>query len=222
MKRLLPILAATAILAGCSPRANESTPGGGSAPAPPSAAAPTPPSPAAAIEPQSPHGAARGPEGGVTVNGQTLSTPSFAFDLPSAWRSEQPSSSMRLVQAVVPGDAGPGELVLFYFGAGQGGSVDGNFDRWRGQIEAKPGVEPAKGVVEGSGYRSSWLDLEGTLLPSGMGGGPTTPQPGFRLIGAVVEGESGPYFFKLTGPAATIAHERDAFLALLASCRRPG
>ena len=55
-----------------------------------------------------------------------------------------------------------------------------------------------------------------------MGSGPTTPQPGYRLMGAVVEGESGPYFFKLTGPAQTIARERDAFLALLASCRRPG
>ncbi len=155
----------------------------------------------------------------MTANGATLSTPHFAFDLPAGWRSEQPSSSMRLVQAVLPGEAGPGELVLFYFGAGQGGTVEGNFDRWRGQLEAKG--EGERGVFESGRFRTSWLDLQGTLLPSGMGTGPTTPQPGFRLIGAVVEGENGPWFLKLTGPEATIARERDAFFGLLKSFRRP-
>ncbi len=48
-----------------------------------------------------------------------------------------------------------------------------------------------------------------------MGSGPTTPQPGFRLLGAVVEGEGGPWFFKLTGPEATLASEREAFFGLL-------
>ena len=86
MKRLLPILAATAILAGCSPRANEAAPAEGMTIAP-AAAAP------AAVEPQSPHGAARGPEGVVTVSGQTLSTQSFAFDLPASWSREPPAQA---------------------------------------------------------------------------------------------------------------------------------
>lgn len=220
MNRRSLLVFAAGLLAACAPRE--------SAPAAPAAApAATPPPvaiapPPSSTEPISPHGAPRGPEATVKFDGATFSTPSFACDLPASWRSEQPSSTMRLVQAVVPGEAGPGELVLFYFGPGQGGTVEGNFDRWRGQIESKAGAAAAKGVVEGSGYKSSWLDLEGTLLPSGMGTGPTTPQPGYRMIGAVAEGESGPYFFKLTGPGATIAHDRDAFLALLKSCRVPG
>jgi hypothetical protein len=200
-------LVAILLLAGCSPEVRQST------------AAPPAPADAAAVAPVSPHGSPRGTEGVLTANGGTLSTPSFAFDLPEGWRSEQPSSSMRLAQVVVPGDAGPGELVLFYFGAGQGGGVEGNFERWRGQVEGAG--EGERGVLEGGPYRISWIDLAGTLLPSGMGSGPTTPQPGFRLIGAVAEGESGPYFFKLTGPAATIAGQREAFFALLRSCRRP-
>ena len=215
--RLLPMLAAAALFAGCAPKAHESA-APEPAPAPPPAAA----APQAAIEPQSPHGSARGPEGVMTVDGQTFSTPSFAFDLPAAWRREQPSSSMRLAQAVVPGAAGPGELVLFYFGEGQGGTVEGNFDRWSGQVEARPGAKPERGTIEAGAFRASWIDLSGTLLPSGMGAGPTTPQPRFRLIGAVVEGGSGPYFFKLTGPEATVAAEREAFFGLLKSCRKPG
>ena len=213
MKRLLILLVAGSCLAGCKPETGGSA---AAAPQPAATNAPAPTSPA--IEPVSPHGAAASSTV-VTANGATLSTPHFAFDLPAGWRSEQPSSSMRLVQAVLPGEAGPGELVLFYFGAGQGGTVEGNFDRWRGQVVGSG--EGERGVVEGGPFRTSWLDLRGTLLPSGMGAGPTTPQPGFRFIGAVVEGENGPWFFKLTGPEATIAKERDAFFGLLKSFRRP-
>jgi hypothetical protein len=184
-----------------------------------SATAPSPAADPADFPSVSPHAVARGPEATVTTTGATISTSTFAFDLPAAWRKEQPSSSMRLAQAVVPGAAGPGELAVFYFGPGQGGTVEGNFERWMGQMEVAAGAQPKRDTFEANGFKISWIDLSGTLLPSSMGSGPTVAQPGFRLIGAVVEGGSGPYFFKLTGPEATLAAERDAFLALLRSSR---
>ena len=46
-------------------------------------------------------------------------------------------------------------------------------------------------------------------------------EAGFRLIGAVVEGDGGPWFFKLTGPDATLAAARGAYLEMLAGVRRP-
>jgi hypothetical protein len=36
-----------------------------------------------------------------------------------------------------------------------------------------------------------------------------------RLIGAVVEGPGGPWYFKLTGPDATVTAQKEAFLAML-------
>jgi hypothetical protein len=48
---------------------------------------------------------------------------------------------------------------------------------------------------------------------------PSVPQPDSRLLGAVVEGEGGPWFFKLVGPAATVEAARDEFFTLLRTVR---
>jgi hypothetical protein len=53
-----------------------------------------------------------------------------------------------------------------------------------------------------------------------MGGpmmGGAKPVPGYRLIGAIVEGPGGSVFFKLTGPAKTIAAQQKTFEQLIAS-----
>jgi hypothetical protein len=41
--------------------------------------------------------------------------------------------------------------------------------------------------------------------------------PGYRLLGAIVEALGGTVFFKLTGPAKTIAANQQKFEQLLAS-----
>jgi hypothetical protein len=51
-----------------------------------------------------------------------------------------------------------------------------------------------------------------------MGPGDTTAtKSGWMLEGAVVETEQGPYFFKLTGPTASVQSARRDFDALLSS-----
>ena len=42
-------------------------------------------------------------------------------------------------------------------------------------------------------------------------------KPGWRLLGAIVQGPHGPVFFKLTGPAATVGRAEHDFDAMLAS-----
>jgi hypothetical protein len=59
--------------------------------------------------------------------------------------------------------------------------------------------------------------MGGTLMPSTMGAGPTEPQPDSRLIGAVVEGEGGPWFFKITGPSAAVLDARDEVRGVIES-----
>lgn len=176
--------------------------------------------PPASAQPAAPHGGGAG-EKALSAEGSAIATATLRFDLPAGWRREQPSSGMRLAQAVVPGAAGPGELAVFHFGAGQGGGVEANFERWVGQIEQPAGSTPERGDFTAAGFEISWIDAHGTLLPSAMGSGPATAQPGFRLLGAVVEGEGGPWFFKVTGPEATLGREREAFFGLLRGVRRP-
>lgn len=142
------------------------------------------------------------------------------FSLPSGWQSQPPSSNMRIAQATIPGAAGPGEFAVFYFGPGGGGSVEANIQRWIEQMESPE--QPKPEIFEANGYRVTSIDVRGTLKPSMMGAGPSTPQPNSRLLGAVVEGPGGPWFFKATGPDATLTPARDAFIAMLKSVKPKG
>ena len=141
------------------------------------------------------------------------------FDMPANWQQQPPANQMRVAQATIPGAGGAGDLVVFYFGPGGGGGVEANIQRWVDQMDPAPGSNPQPESFEVNGYHVTWIDVSGTLKPSNMGTGPTTEQPNSRLYGAVVEGPGGPWFFKATGPDATLAAERDNFLEMLRSVR---
>src|SRR5690606_15264033 len=110
------------------------------------------------------------------------------------------------------GDAQDGELAVFYFGAGQGGDVEMNINRWTGQF-----TEVAPNAIQRSERTVSDLVQhiveipQGTYTNSMAMHGPKGPQPNFALLGAVVEAPSGKYFFKLTGPANTVKAAKEQF-----------
>jgi hypothetical protein len=62
------------------------------------------------------------------------------------------------------------------------------------------------------------LDVEGTYSPSG---GPMmqsgSPKPNHRMLAAIMETSSGPWFFKLTGQKSTIEKWEESFLGFLDS-----
>jgi hypothetical protein len=107
-----------------------------------------------------------------------------------------------------------------YFGPGQGGGVEANVERWRGQVLGADG-KPAAAKIDkrtARGIPMTVIDSTGTY--TGMGGpmmAGSTPTAGYRLIGAIVEGAGGSVFFKLTGPAKTIAAQQKNFEQLLSS-----
>ena len=144
---------------------------------------------------------------------------SIQFDIPGNWQQQPPSSPMRMAQATIPGAAGTGDLAVFFFGPGGGGGVEANIQRWVDQMAPAPGSNPQPETFDANGFRVTWIDVSGTLKPSNMGTGPATEQPNSRLFGAVVEGPGGPWFFKATGPEATLAAERENFLKMLRSVR---
>jgi len=136
------------------------------------------------------------------------------YQLPEGWMPEPPDNSMRKAQARIPGDAGDGEFALFYFGPGGGGGVDANIDRWVGQVED---AQPERNTFQAGDLTVHTVVATGTLTgsPMSMQGGQPTPEEGSMLLGAVVEGPGGPWFFKATGPEATLEPYRDAFLEML-------
>ncbi len=144
---------------------------------------------------------------------------------PSRWTADPPRP-MRVATYRIPaaaGDSEPGECGIYFFGPGQGGSVQANLDRWIGQIETpagKPvGAKPLKQTI--NGLQVSTLDITGVY--TGAGGPMATTKsskPDFRLLGAVVEGSQGPVFFKLTGPKKTIAAAEADFQSLVKSVKK--
>jgi hypothetical protein len=125
---------------------------------------------------------------------------------------------MRVATYAVPAAKGSeaGECSVFFFGAGQGGGADENVDRWARQFEGTPPARRSNKTV--SGLAVTLAEVEGTYL--NPGGGMMMSQgkkPGYRLLGAIVEAPQGRVFFKMTGPAATVAAARPAFDGLVAS-----
>jgi hypothetical protein len=141
---------------------------------------------------------------------------------PAGWKAEAPRPMRAATYSITPvaGDQGVAECVVNYFGPGQGGGIDANLERWRGQVLGADG-NPALSKIDKRTVRGipvTMIDASGTY--TGMGGpmmGGSKPVPGYRLIGAIAEGPGGSVFFKLTGPAKTIAAQQKNFEQLIAS-----
>lgn len=141
---------------------------------------------------------------------------------PADWKAERPQP-MRVATYTVPpaaGDTLPGECAVYFFGAGQGGSVQANIDRWKSQFTTSDGKPAAAqtGTRNSRGLAITTIEVSGAY--SGLGG-PVAPAPhvvnGYRLLGAIVEGRGGNIFVKFTGPDKTVATNRAKFQELLAS-----
>jgi hypothetical protein len=150
----------------------------------------------------------------------------LAYTAPADWRSRPAASSMRIAEFVIPraqGDAEDGELVIYYFGTGAG-TIDANIDRWIGQIQ-QPDGSPTKDKARRTtqtvnGLPVTMVDASGTYVAETRPGATERyNKPGFRLRAAVVETARGPYYIKMTGPAATIGTAEGAFAAFIGSFR---
>jgi hypothetical protein len=115
----------------------------------------------------------------------------------------------------VPGEERDAEMTVFFFGGGQGGSVEANFERWIGQFNVEK-TAAQRSERTANGLKIHMLEIpQGTFSGGMRPGEKSDPKEGFGLLGAVVETSGGPYFFKVTGPAKTLAAGRPAFVALL-------
>jgi hypothetical protein len=135
------------------------------------------------------------------------------FKAPDGWTTEKASSSMRVAQYKLPkaeGDKEDASLVLYYFGASQGGTAQANIDRWIGQMQQPDGSDSkSKAKTENltvNGLKVTSVDVTGTYTAEMAPGSQTFHNDNdYRLRAAVIETPKGNYFVKLAGPAKTIA-----------------
>ena len=165
---------------------------------------------------------------GLVLAAMWLSADSGAgihWTAPARWKAEAARPMRLATYTLAPG----GECAVYFFGAGRGGSVDANLDRWIGQFlqaDGKPSKSAAK-IDKRTihGLPVTTLDVSGAY--TGMGGpkgasssgaqSDALAMPNYRMLAAVVEGPQGSVFFKFTGTAKTIAANQAAFDKMLAS-----
>lgn len=149
----------------------------------------------------------------------------LSWTVPDGWVEETPSSAMRRAQYRVPGPAGDGECVIFYFGPGQGGDAMANAVRWANQFSQPDGRASEEAMktekIEVGGIPVLLTEVTGTY-----GGGMTmmtgTSQQlaDHMLLGAIAEGGDANWFFKFTGPAGSLEHQRHNFRSMIESLSR--
>ena len=124
---------------------------------------------------------------------------------------------------VATGDAEAGECAVFFFGPGQGGTVEANLQRWTSQFQTADGkaVTGKTQRQQVNGVKVTTLDISGTYTASS---GPMmaakTTKPGFRMLTAVLEAAQAPVFIRLTGPGKTVAAAEGEFQALVKSVKK--
>jgi hypothetical protein len=129
-----------------------------------------------------------------------------------------PTQSASYVVPRAAGDVADGALAVFHFGPEQRSGIDATLDRW---VEQFSGVAP--GAVKRAFREANGLHLYTVEIRHGaFDAGPTSRgssalKEDYALEGAIAEGPSGAYLFKMTGPARTIAAGRPAFIQLIDS-----
>jgi hypothetical protein len=138
---------------------------------------------------------------------ETLVVSEFTFKYGKPWIRQQVTSSMRAGQLTydhADEKLADIDLVIYFFGQGQGGGIQANLDRWVGQFEGTP--ESKIEEKEMSGRKVSFLTAKGTYMDS-MGGpfsGNKEAKTDHMMLAAILPSDQGAVFLKLTGPQASV------------------
>ncbi|MGE0129874.1 MAG: hypothetical protein AB7U82_17470 [Blastocatellales bacterium] len=173
-----------------------------------------------------PTGATGGSSGAMSASPGTMMSSSQSggsgavkWAAPARWEAK-PASGMRAATYLIPtakGDSEGAECAVF---ENLGGGVQANIDRWIGQFE-KTDNAPIQKQETVNGLNVTTVDVSGTFKGGGpMMGQSSGPKVGYRLLGAIAEGPEGEVFFKLTGPAKTVAAAQAEFLTMLKSLKK--
>ncbi|MGI8905820.1 MAG: hypothetical protein ACR2IE_04935 [Candidatus Sumerlaeaceae bacterium] len=178
--------------------------------------------------PAMPGGIPQAPETKVLIGGNKLQVAGIAFTVPEGWKSVKPASGFRVAQYELAGKSGFAELAVFYFGPGQGGSVEDNVKRWAGQFKSDDPTTTTVPVdvaqVSNGDLSLALVRTSGTFDPGSMGpamGAPAAPKPKYGLLGlVVVGGPEGPVFIKATGPKGTVDEQAQNFETFARSSKK--
>jgi len=207
----------SASLAACDPAPQPTPP----APIKPAAPEPAPaPAPAPAV-PESSGGASSGSDPSKWKTSTSADDPTVVevaglrAPKPTSWVWTKPSMQFRTLQYAVAGEVDStkaAELVISVFVAGDGGPLDANITRWKGQFRVgDSSPEPKVSDKEIGPLKVKFVELEGDYMAMGA----AAAKRDFSQIGAIVQAPGRNVFFRLIGPKETVEANRADFMKMI-------
>ncbi|MBK8270963.1 MAG: hypothetical protein IPK83_22705 [Planctomycetes bacterium] len=170
------------------------------------------------------------PPGHPPMSGATPAPPSgpeLKYEVPTEWQPMPVKSPLRKAQYKMPGAAGleDGEMIVYFFGANQGGPVDANLQRWRGFFTTFEGNPIPDDSVRSERFevgdmKVTTIDVAGRYADTTMSPDSKPSDKPMRLLGAIVETPGGNWFFKGIGPVETMQNHLSAFGGMLRTVKQ--
>jgi hypothetical protein len=139
--------------------------------------------------------------------------------VPAGWTARAAASTMRLAEYVVAPlpsapNAGGAEVVVYFFGKGQGGNVEANLARWKAQFSAPDGAPVSETVTRDStgAFPITFAEYRGTYARGIGAGDAANVKPGQTLLAGIAETPRGTLFIQLFGPTARVSAERETLM----------
>ena len=162
----------------------------------------------------------------ATESSATGMAAGVSWNVPGRWQVQGPRT-MRIATYAIPqaeGDPESGECAVFFFGTGQGGSIELNITRWRDQFESADGKSAALNQQKSTinGLTVTTVSVAGTYMASmgPMFQSGAAKKSDYKMAGAIIEAPEGNVFIKITGPAKTIDAAEEEIKALLSSLKK--
>lgn len=161
----------------------------------------------------------------VSLYGPSFPVGDQKFTIPSKWQIEPVESPARGGQWRVPplhGEGEGGEVVVFYFGPGIGGTAKENIEAWIGTMFNAEGHPAAAEVKhhETGGLKISQVVIFGTYnLVVSLPGVPPEHRSNYGLLGAVIENSQGNIYWRFTGPEPLITANLPLFNKVIDSVK---
>ena len=156
--------------------------------------------------PKDPAPAAMPAAAGGTTSVSSVPTAALTWTAPAAWTPKAPTQMVKASYTIPAAPNSTEAAATISSFPGEVGGIFANVNRWRGQIGLPPIAEkdlPANiAAIENGALHFTIVDI-------------TNDATGARMLGAILPVQGETYFFKMTGPAATVAAQKQAFLDLL-------
>lgn len=149
-----------------------------------------------------------------------LSIRGWSSPAPAAWTLVEPASTMRTAQFILPGTgskgAEDGEVAVYFFPTGDGGSQEVNIARWSEEVTDAAGkpVKPLLSTTKSGMTKVTLVTLQGNYMRGANMLPGAERKSNQTLLVAMVETSIGRITLQAYGPSKTVAAQRDSFIKL--------